>query len=168
MATYFKKLESATKQKTITFNINFFKKNKMKKYIIMLLLCIIGISASANATVPELVKITLAKKFPNATKVKWAKENATEYDAAFTLNGKHISANFKNNGEWLETETIILYFQLRQTVSKAFIKLHNTAKPKAVAKINTKLGNTKYEIEFKKGAKTIEEFYNENGELIDK
>lgn len=139
----------------------------MKKYVLVIVLYSISISSLAKVSVPELVKIAFAQKFPNATKVKWAKENATEYEAAFIWNGSRHSANFKNDGEWLETEMTILYTELPQMVSAAFMKLHKTVRPKAVAKIDTKLGKTKYEIEFKKRVKTIEEFYNENGELME-
>ncbi|HQH42100.1 MAG TPA: hypothetical protein PK825_10175, partial [Bacteroidales bacterium] len=44
--------------------------------------------------VPEAVKTAFAKQFPNATKVKWSKENDKEWEAEFKTDGKAYSANF--------------------------------------------------------------------------
>lgn len=140
----------------------------MTKYIAIIMLTICSISASAlgKVIVPEVVQKAFNTKFPNATISKWVKENATEYEAVFTLNGNQQSANFKNTGEWLETETTILFDQLPISVSQSFIKIHPNSIPKAVAKIETNEGIIKYEIEFKNGVKMVEEFYNEKGEII--
>jgi hypothetical protein len=136
----------------------------MKK--LMTAICIIAFATAAFAiTVPEAVKNTFAKKFPAATGVKWDKENAHEYEAGFTLEGKSCSANFSDAGEWLETESSIDFYSLPATIRQSFTTAHKTATVKAAAKIETAKGTVKYEVEYKSGSKTKEVIYNDDGTI---
>jgi hypothetical protein len=54
--------------------------------------------------VPAKVKDAFTQKFPDATSIKWDKENDTEWEAEFKMNGSEYSANFDNSGVWVETE----------------------------------------------------------------
>lgn len=60
--------------------------------------------AQTSTNVPAKVKAAFYQKFPNAKKAKWDKENATEWEVEFKLNGKEYSANFTSVGVWRETE----------------------------------------------------------------
>ena len=96
----------------------------MKKNIIVLTLIIL-LSLSANSQtlkVPDAVSTAFKSKFPNATNLKWGKENATEYEAEFKLNNTNVSANFNTDGSWVETETTIPITDLPVTVSTAITK----------------------------------------------
>ena len=68
---------------------------------------------------PTLVKTAFNTKFPGATAVKWGKENAKEYEAEFNFNNNTVSANFKLDGSWVETETTIPPSELPETVINA-------------------------------------------------
>lgn len=106
------------------------------------------------------------KKFPAASNVKWDKENAHEYEAEFEWKGAKRSANFSDTGEWLETESAIEFKQLPEKVQAAFNASHKGEMVKAVAKIETSKGATKYEVEIKQGAKTVELFYGADGTAL--
>lgn len=93
----------------------------MKKNIVVLML---AIAASLSAIsqplkVPAAVKTAFNTKFPNATNVKWGKENAKEFEAEFKLNNKPVSANFGLDGSWVETESVIAVSDLPAAVSAA-------------------------------------------------
>ncbi len=122
-------------------------------------------SAQKKST-PVEVKTAFSQKFPNATKVKWHKENATEYEAEFKLDGKSHSANFSNTGEFLELEGMYSFKELPQSIQEAFKSNHKNATIKAVEKIQLANGEVKYEVEYKKGIKTIEVLYDESGNEI--
>ena len=133
--------------------------------------------SSFAATPPKEIQKAFAQRFPNATHVKWDKENAqatsntgstTEYEASFEWKGAKYSANFNEAGEWLETESPIAFNQLPENVQKAFNGLHKGATVKAVAKIDTSKGATQYEVEYKHGMKTVEQFYAADGTEIKK
>jgi len=102
-------------------------------------------------------------KFPDATKVKWDKENAHEYEASFTMNNSKYAANYTDKGEWLETESPLTFIQLPTEVQKGFTNLHKNKTAKLVSKIEQAKGVVKYEIEVKQGLKTVEYFYTSNG-----
>ncbi|HMK27805.1 MAG TPA: PepSY-like domain-containing protein [Chitinophagaceae bacterium] len=88
-----------------------------------------GCSQKVNEKdLPAPVKIAFNSKFPGATAIKWGKENAKEYEAEFNFNNNAVSANFKLDGSWVETETTIPVAELPLTVSDAV----NTKYPGAV------------------------------------
>lgn len=138
----------------------------MRKVLLSLfsLLLLVNLTFAGNA--PAKVKQAFAQKFPNATGVKWDKENAHEYEASFVWKGKKHSANFSDSGEWLETETASDFNQLPDEVKVAFTTSHKKTSVKAVAKIENAKGLIKYEVEFKKGLKTVELFYNADGAAL--
>ena len=73
--------------------------------ILMVLVSTMAFTACGQKeNVPAIVKTAFDQKFPNATKVSWDKENATEWEAEFNMDGKEYSANFDANGNWKETE----------------------------------------------------------------
>lgn len=139
----------------------------MKKIIFVAVAFICAYATSfAQSKTPNAVTITFNQKFPNASNVKWDKENAHEYEASFVWKGEKHSANFNDTGEWLETESPITFNQLPEKVQAAFNASHKVTTIKAVAKIETSKGQTQYEVEIKQGLKTVEFFYEANGSVI--
>ena len=129
------------------------------------LLFTLGALAQETKTTKE-VENAFTAKFPKATNVKWDKENATEYEANFINNGIEYSANFSIDGKWLETESPETFENLPVNIQTAFNNSHKGVKIKAVAKIETLNSGIQYEIEVKKGLKTVEYLYNSEGKLI--
>lgn len=139
----------------------------MKAIILAVIALVITYSSCfAQNHSPTVVSTAFNQKFPNATKVKWNKENTHEYEATFEWKGEKRSANFSASGEWLETESPIPFHLLPEKVQSAFNADHKGVKAKAVAKIETSKGITKFEIEFKQGLKTAELFYTDDGTAI--
>ena len=117
------------------------------------------------AKVPAEVKSAFAKMFPG-TNATWEKENAKEYEAAFTMNGKEASANFLANGSWVETEMEIAIADLPKAVSNAVIAKYPAAVIKKIFKIDNASGAVTYEAEIKDGAKTRELVLDAAGKII--
>ena len=137
----------------------------MKK-IIFLLSIVFMIPCSYAGNPPAAVQKAFEQKFPNAANIKWDKENAHEYEASFEWKGDKLSANFYDTGEWLETESPLTFNALPENVQTAFNASHKGATVKAVAKIETSKGVTKYEVEIKQGIKTVEFLYKIDGTEI--
>lgn len=139
----------------------------MKKIIFVALAFICDNTTSfAQSKTSNAVMTMFNQKFPNASNVKWDKENAHEYEASFVWKGEKHSANFNDNGEWLETESPITFNQLPEKVRTAFNASHKGTIIKGVAKIETSKGQNQYEVEIKQGLKTVEFFYDVNGSVI--
>lgn len=136
----------------------------MKKTFIVALAILCSYANSfAQSKAPKAVKTAFNLKFTNATKVKWDKENTTEYEASFLWKGVKHSANFGILGDWLETESPITFAKLPLKVQNSFNVEHKNSKIKAIAEIENSKGETVYEIEVKKGLSAIEYFYTSDG-----
>ncbi len=109
---------------------------------------LMSIFSYAGTTPPAAVLNAFKTKFPNATEVKWGMENKTEYEAEFTLDGKKISANFKTDGSWVETETGVAQKDLPAGVMDYINKNYAGAKVNETAKIEMP-DKTVYEVEVK-------------------
>lgn len=138
----------------------------MKKIIFVTLALICASLTGFAQKTPALVTTAFSQKFPSATDVKWDKENAHEYEASFVWKGEKYSANFSDTGEWMETESPVTFAQLPEKVQSAFNASHKGAVIKAIAKIETSKGATKYEVEIKQGNKIMERFYDSDGNEI--
>ena len=141
----------------------------MKNFIKVVLGLFLALSFScsfAQTKVPAKVSEAFSAKFPDAKDVKWGKESTHEYEAEWKQNEMGISANFSETGEWLETETDIAESELPEAVLTAFHAKYGAETPiKEAAKIEKKGGKIGYEVEFKKGAKTAEVYFNADGTL---
>ncbi len=81
--------------------------------------------ACAQTNAPTEVTTAFSQKFPTVQKVKWDKENKTEWESEFKMNGKEYSANFTSEGIWKETEYEIseaeIPLAVKQTLERDFI-----------------------------------------------
>ena len=100
----------------------------------------------AQKTDPSAVHEAFSKKFPGVSAVEWDKENAREWEAEFEQNGKQLSANFRTDGAWLETETEILVSELPASVQAAL----KGKKVKEAARIERADGSTVFEAEVRR------------------
>lgn len=138
----------------------------MKKYF-LLLVTLLAVNISVFAVdVPKAISDAFAKKFPAATNIKWGKENAKEYEAAFKLNGKSISANFLTDGSWVETESEIPNVELPAAITIVLQSTYKAAAVLKVFKIEKAKSNTTYEVEIKGAGKKKELIFNADGTLV--
>ena len=139
----------------------------MKKSImIMSLLLGFGVMSYAQSA-PSAVKSAFEKKFPNAKSVEWKKENDSEWEAEFKLNGVEYSANFSNDGTWKETEHEIKESELPNAVKNTLNDQFGDYKVEDVEMIETP-GFSGYEIEIEKGKETIELVIDNSGKVLKK
>ena len=115
---------------------------------------------------PAAVKTAFTTKFPGATDIKWGKENAKEYEAEFKHNNTSVSANFKTDGTWTETETTILSSELPAAVTDAV----KTKYPGAVYGITEKIekpgAKILYEVNITVNGKKKELELNSDGVIV--
>ena len=117
--------------------------------------------------VPENVKTAFNQKFPNATKVKWGKENSSEWEAEFKMDGMEYSANFNNDANWLETEYEIEVNDLPELVKSTIVKEFKDYKIKESEISETAEGKV-YEFEIKKGEERLEVAIDKEGKVVKK
>jgi len=139
----------------------------MKNNFLVLVAAIaIGLSSNCQSIkVPAAVKSAFNTKYPNATNVKWGKENTKEYEAEFKLNGTNVSANFGLDGSWVETETVIKIASLPAPVTAALKKKYPGAVITMAKKLEMPGGKLLYEATFKVNGKKKSMELNPDGSL---
>ncbi|MGL4597930.1 MAG: PepSY-like domain-containing protein [Bacteroidia bacterium] len=137
------------------------------KNILLLAVCLFFSTSAIQAIeVPDVVETAFAKQFPTAQKVKWEKEAAELFEAEFMLDGKEVSAVYKADGTWQETETEIQVAELPQAVLERLKKTHPEAKIKEAAKIQRADNSVVYEAEIKVGRKETDLLFDANGNEV--
>ena len=71
--------------------------------------------------IPAEVTDAFKTRYPHAEKVAW-KDNLTNFEAQFTLNGYQMNADFNSKGEWLDSEKKIKFEELPAAVQDGFSK----------------------------------------------
>ncbi len=138
----------------------------MKKVILVVASLFVFSAFVFAAKPPVKVQKAFEAKFPDAASVKWLKENSKEWEAEFTVNSVKMSANFKNSGDWVETESQINVSELPEAAVEAIKKLHPKGEIAAAYKIESATDGTKYEADVKTGRKTVEVFLKEDGSIL--
>jgi len=117
--------------------------------------------------VPPAVKTAFSQKFPDASKVKWDQENATEWEAEFILNGVEYSANYDNTGAWMETEYKISSSELPAAVKATLDKEFGDYKVELAEVSETAEGKV-FELGLKNGKEEMEISVDGNGKVLKK
>jgi len=116
---------------------------------------------------PSKVTDAFNSKFPNAKSIRWDKENETEWEAEFTINGVEYSANFSKDGAWKETEHEVKIDELPAEVISTLKTQFAGYEIKEVEMVETPTF-TGYEVELKKGKETLEVLMDKAGKVIKK
>jgi hypothetical protein len=102
----------------------------------------------SESEVPAAVKGALKKQYPNATNIKWDKEN-NDYEASFDSNKTDTSILFDGTGKIVETEVEIEMSQLPKGVAE-YVKTHYKGSTiKEAAMITDANGTVTYEAAIK-------------------
>jgi len=82
------------------------KSNRMKRiFFVVLMFVAFNLGTVGQTAVPENVKATFQKMFPEAKSIAWSVEDSKTWEAEFKMKCKKMSANFDSDGKWIETET---------------------------------------------------------------
>ncbi|MAL60191.1 MAG: hypothetical protein CMC14_09095 [Flavobacteriaceae bacterium] len=121
--------------------------------------------ASVGDKAPQKVKEAFAMKFPTVTKVKWEKENASEWEAEFKIGKVEYSANFLEDGTWQETEHEVDETDVPQNVLQS-IKDGFPGFEIEEVEISESTKGIFYEFEIEKGESEMEVVVALSGEVI--
>lgn len=140
----------------------------MKNIIILLSILTISFSLmSCTVDPPDSVVSAFNKMFPNVQNLKWSKENATEYEAEFTVDGKSYSANFAKDGKWLETEMEISVSELPEIIVTNVNKTYKNCKINGAYQINNSKNEMFYELDITINSKKKEVVLNSDGNFVE-
>jgi len=139
----------------------------MKKIILLTITAaLLGTGAVVKAAgileVPAAVKQSLAKKYPNASKVTWEKEKGN-FEANWGGNsGEDTSVTFTPSGEFVEEVDAIPVSQLPPTVFEYVKTNYKGTKIKEAGRVTNAAGKKMFEAEIK--GKDL--LFDENGKFL--
>ena len=142
------------------------------KQIILLVSCLaltIGVNGQdlKSADVPEVIKKSFEKKFPNTKVDGWEKEGA-DYEAEFHQNKVETSAIFDASGKFKELEEEIRITELPKLASDYCTKTYVGYKLEEAAKITDANGKIMFEAEMKKGKEHFDVMFDDKGNFVKK
>jgi hypothetical protein len=134
-------------------------------FILFVLLSLASFTVFSQKNTPDNVKKEFAKKYPAAQSVKWASEEANEWEAEFTVNGKEMSASFDDKGVWMETEAEITEKELPEAVANTLKNEFAGFKTDEISTIeNPQMKG--FEMVLKKGETSLEVVFDNSGKVI--
>ena len=138
---------------------------KQLTVLIVITSSIIFTACGQKKNVPEKVKTAFSQKFPKATKVEWGRENAKEWEAEFKMDGKNYSANYDNNGNWMETEYRVSENELPSAVKSTLSSKYASSKI-LVAEISETKDGKVYEVLLKTNGEKSEVVLTTDGKVL--
>ena len=147
-----------------------FTKNKTMKHLVLIALLSFGILSTSFAqgkkVAPAAVTAAFKAKFPTVQKAKWDMEEEGEWEAEFKSGGKEMTANFKSDGAWVETETEVEASALPKAVKDAVAAKFAGYKTEEATKVETPEQPAAYEVELEKGETTVDAVFSADGTLL--
>jgi hypothetical protein len=144
----------------------------MKRFVLIPCLLVLSLifampSLAQKTDVNNAVKKAFTKKYPKATGVKWGSESANVFEAEFKLGDTEMTANFDQQGVWLETETGFTAKELPEAVTAGIKQSAPGFSFKEAAKVESPSG-VQFEVAVKKGKENFELILSTDGLLIKK
>lgn len=144
----------------------------MKKIIyvtglFMILTLIVTNSFAQIRKIPAEVTDAFQERYPNAKSVEW-RDKLSGFTASFQQDSTHYIAQFKNNGDWENTEEAIDESELPEAVTNGFDKSKYTEWTIGqVSRIELPNDEVHYRVEVAKGdIKKRNLYFNSEGRLL--
>jgi len=136
-------------------------------FILVALFSMIFFSTCSQKNPPENVKKEFSQKFADARSVKWVSEEANEWEAEFSMNGRKMSACFDTSAVWIDTETEISEKELPAAVLNT-LKAEFAEYSKGLIEIYEDPEIKGFELGLKKGDTSVEVIFDNAGKVIKK
>ncbi|UXX78687.1 PepSY-like domain-containing protein [Reichenbachiella carrageenanivorans] len=142
-------------------------KNLTLWIVIAIAASVLSCDQNKEGNTPEQVKAAFAEKFPEVKEAEWERENETEWEAEFDMDGKEYSANFTNKGEWMETEYAIKASDISEDIHAILATNFSDFEIEEAEIVETPQGQS-YEFEIEQGETEYEVAIDANGNLTKK
>ncbi len=129
--------------------------------------CFFG-SMQVAFAVPEVVERVFEKQYPDAKDVEWEVDSNGYWEADFSLEDVKYRADFRESGQWIETETSIEFSELPDAVQTAVRESYPDEDISEVEKVDSALRGVFFDVEFERAGKNQDVEYLANGERVKK
>lgn len=138
----------------------------MKKAVNLFVVVFICLFSSCEAQVPDEVKISFEKKYPDEKHSKWKIDRNGNFETHFKKDGKEYRADFTPEGLWIETERSIKKKELPELVRQ---KLKSDYDDYEIVELEETRHHEKglfYDVELKKDGRKQDVEFNVNGKIL--
>jgi len=119
--------------------------------------------------VPEAVHQSFSQKYPGVGSVQWGIDKNGYYEAHFKWEGVKLRADFTVDGNWVETESSILFNDLPEAVKAAIEKAYSKKDIEEIERTDHHQKGVFYDVEFKsKGVEKFDVEFAEDGSVLAK
>lgn len=136
-------------------------------FTLLLLFVSVSFCEAQIRKIPAEVTEAFKSRYPHGEQVSW-KDNISNFEAGFILNGYLMKADFNGKGEWLESEKKLRFEELPIAVQDGFSKCKYADWEKtAVVELEKNSEALQYRILVKKS--TVQKkylFFDANGKLL--
>ena len=145
-----------------------FVKRQIMKYVGLLAMLFfmtgtISCQNSKQKKVPKAVEKSFAKQYPGENDPDWEIDAHGFWEAHFKKKGIHYRADYKPNGDWVETENSITYKELPKSIQIAINRDYSTYKIAEVEHVTNAEKGEFYDVEFKQKGKNKDVEYRADG-----
>lgn len=116
--------------------------------------------------VPDAVEKVFEKQYPGAKDVEWEVDANGFWEAGFEEDGVKYRADFRESGQWIETETSIEFSDLPDAVQTAVREQYPDEEVSEVEKVDSALRGIFFDVEFKREGKNQDVEYLASGERV--
>lgn len=140
---------------------------KAYRFLVMIII-LLGWSCQEQVigqSVPDAVQTSFEKKYPNEDGPDWEVDSHGNYESHFKMNGIKYRADFRPDGQWIETETSIDKKDLPKAIRNAIEKKYN-GEISEVEKVDHHSKGIFYDVEFKRKGKNKDIEFRADGTVI--
>lgn len=138
-------------------------------YILPIWFCLITfISYSSNAQkkAPKAVQTSFEQKYPGENDPDWHTDKNGFYESHFKIKGKHYRADFRKNGQWVETERNIKKEDLPKAVKQVLNDKYKNVKIYEIEEVTHHSKGFFYDVELKINGKKKDIEFLKDGTIL--
>ncbi|OAB80362.1 PepSY-like domain-containing protein [Cochleicola gelatinilyticus] len=123
-------------------------------------------SCQNSESTPEAVKQTFQEKYPGENDPDWHTDAHGNWEANFKKKGEKYRADFKPNGDWIETENSIKDSELPQAIKDKIKELYPDREITEVERVESASKGVFYDVEFKQKGKNMDVEFDSEGNIL--
>lgn len=116
--------------------------------------------------VPEAVRNNFKSKYPGENDPDWKKDSNGNFESNFKMDGVSYRADFKPDGNWIETETSIDKNELPDVIQSKIASDYSDYSITEIEKVEHHSKGTFYDVEFKQKGKNKDVEFDISGNVI--
>jgi len=116
--------------------------------------------------IPQAVKDSFQKKYPKEKSPDWSVDSHGYYEAQFKKDGEKYRADFKSDGQWIETENSIKFDDLPKAVRKVVEKDYDKGDITEIERVEHHSKGLFFDVEFKRPGKNKDVELNAEGKVL--